>query len=245
MAVSDQVELRAITIRMYMYDCQVSVLSFPQMASTTRARNPRGQGERLRGVLINAARELLLELGDQDKLSVRAVTARAGVSPNALYLHFADKEALLSAVMIASYKELRTFLQAAVPPGGDPIEQLRAYSLAYLRFAQQRPGIYRVLFMTKVREGVPIPAPGAPSGEDEGVDTFNDLLAIVSRCARAGPDPFTQAAYIWTGLHGYAGLRQAIPAFPWPAEHDYVERMLRLYLELDTPGADAVSVPTA
>lgn len=166
--------------------------------------------------------------------------ARAGVSPNALYMHFADKEALLSAVMIASYKELRAFLQAAVPPDGDPIEQLRAYSLAYLQFAQQRPGIYRVLFMTKVREGVPIPAPGAPSGEDEGVDTFNDLLGIVTRCLAPGVDPFAQAAYVWAGLHGYASLRQAIPAFPWPAEHDYVDRMLQLHTGAHTTGADAV-----
>ena len=209
------------------------------MASRTRTRNPRGQGERLRAALMDAARELLLELGDQDKLSVRAVTARAGVSPNALYMHFADKEALLSAVMIASYKELRAFLQAAVPPDGDPIEQLRAYSLAYLQFAQQRPGIYRVLFMTKVREGVPIPAPGAPSGEDEGVDTFNDLLGIVTRCVPPGFDPFTQAAYVWAGLHGYAALGAAIPAFPWPSEHDYVERMLELHIKAHTSGADA------
>src|ERR1700679_4244080 len=102
------------------------------MASSARTRNPRGQGERLRGALMDAARELLLELGDQDKLSVRAVTARAGVSPNALYLHFADREALLSAVMIANYKELRAFLQAGVPPEAGPIEQLRAYADAYL-----------------------------------------------------------------------------------------------------------------
>jgi AcrR family transcriptional regulator len=224
---------------MYMYNCQVIVLCLPQMASTTRTPNPRGQGERLRATLMDAARELLLELGDQDKLSVRAVTARAGVSPNALYLHFADKEALLSAVMIASYKELRTFLRAAVAGGGDPIAQLRAYSLAYLQFAQQRPGIYRVLFMTKVREGVPIPSPGAPSGEDEGVDTFNDLLAIVTRCLPAGSDPFTQAAYIWAALHGYAALRQAIPAFPWPADHDYVDRTLQLHIETPTTGLDA------
>jgi AcrR family transcriptional regulator len=54
---------------------------FPMMASTTRSRNPRGQGERLRAALMDAARDLLLELGDQDKLSVRAVTARAGVTP--------------------------------------------------------------------------------------------------------------------------------------------------------------------
>ena len=40
---------------------------------------------------MDAARELLLELCDQERLSVRAVTARVGMSPNALYLHFAGK----------------------------------------------------------------------------------------------------------------------------------------------------------
>jgi AcrR family transcriptional regulator len=203
------------------------------MASTPRTRNPRGQGERLRAGLLDAARELLLELGDQDKLSVRAVTARAGASPKALYLHFADREALLSAVMIASYKELRAFLQAAVPADRDPIDQLRAYGNAYVQFAEQRPGIYRVLFMTKVREGVPIPAPGAPSGQDEGVDAFNDLLEIVTNCLPDGPDPFTQSAYIWAGLHGYVALRQVIPAFPWPDERDYVERMIQAHVRTD------------
>src|SRR5271170_6120503 len=132
-----------------MYRCQVRVLSSRAMASTTRTRNPRGQGERLRIALMDAARELLLELGDQDKLSVRAVTARAGVSANALYMHFANKDELLSAVMIASYKELRALLHAAVPPEADPIGQLRAFGSAYLKFATERPGIYRVLFMTK------------------------------------------------------------------------------------------------
>jgi AcrR family transcriptional regulator len=201
------------------------------MASSTRTPNPRGQGERLRGALMDAARELLLELGDQDKLSVRAVTARAGVSPNALYLQFADRDALLSAVMIATYRELRAFLQAAVPPDGDPIAQLRAYGRAYLQFAEQRPGIYRVAFMTKIRDGVPVPARGAPTGQDEGVDAFNDFLDIVTRCLPNGPDPFTQSAYIWTALHGYVTLRQAIPTVPWPAEADYVERIIQLHIE--------------
>ncbi|MGA3362155.1 MAG: TetR/AcrR family transcriptional regulator [Solirubrobacteraceae bacterium] len=213
------------------------------MADVTRTRNPRGQGERLRAALMDAARELLLELGDQDKLSVRAVTARAGVSPNALYLHFADREALLSAVMIASYKELRAFLQAAVAPDGDPIEQLRAYAEAYLRFAEQRPGIYRVLFMTKVREGVPIPAAGAPSGQDEGVDAFNDLLGIVTRALAGGRDPFTQTAYLWAGLHGYVALRQVIPAFPWPPEREYVDRMIDAHVQADTGRPSAEREP--
>ena len=164
---------------------------------------------------------------------MRAVTARAGVSPNALYLHFNDREALLSAVMIAGYKELRAFLQAAVPPGRDPIEQLRAYADAYLRFAEQRPGIYRVLFMTKVREGVPVPEPGAASGQDEGVDAFNDLLGMVSRALADGRDPFTQSAYLWAGLHGYVALRQVIPTFPWPPECEYVDRMIGAHVAAD------------
>ena len=36
--------------------------------------------------------------------------------------------------------------------------------------------------------------------------------------------------FIWAALHGFATLRQAIPAFPWPPADDYVERMAELYL---------------
>ncbi len=179
---------------------------------------------------MDAARELLLELGDQDKVSVRAVTARAGVSPNALYLHFADREELLSAVMLAGYKEMRTRLKAAAAHETDPIEQLRAYGLAYFEFAAERPGLYRVLFMTKLREGVPVPARGAPTGEDEGVDIFNDFLGIVTRCLPQGPDPFTQSAYLWAGFHGYVALSQVMPTFPWPQPNEYVERMIQVHL---------------
>jgi AcrR family transcriptional regulator len=207
-------------------------------ASAGRTRNPRGQGERLRTALMDAARGLMLELGDQDKLSVRAVTSRAGVSANALYLHFADKDELLSAVMIASYKELRTFLRAAVPPDADPVTQLRAFAGAYIEFATQRPGIYRVLFMTKVRAGVPVPAPGAESGLDEGVDTFNDLLEIVTHCMPNEPEPFVQSAYIWAGLHGFVALQQVIPAFPWPSGRDYVEHLIEIHVEASVERSD-------
>jgi AcrR family transcriptional regulator len=211
------------------------------VAESTRTRNPRGQGERLRAALLGAARDLLLERGDQDKLSVRAVTARAGVTPNALYLHFADKDDLLSAVINAGYTELRAFLRDAAAASTDPVEQLCAFALAYLDFAAQRPGIYRVLFMTKIRGGVPMPEPGAATGQDEGVDTFNDLLALVTACLPKGTEPFMQAAELWAGLHGYAALQQVMPAFPWPTASDYVERTIKAHIR--GPAADPA--PTA
>jgi AcrR family transcriptional regulator len=213
-----------------MYDCQVTMLSSIPMASTSRTRNPRGQGERLRASLLDAARDLLLELGDQTKLSVRAVTARAGVSPNALYLHFADKDELLNTVLEAAYGELRAFLKVAAHSKEDPVERLRAFALAYLEFAAQRPGIYRVLFMTKLREGVPMPEPGGAPGQDEGVDTFSDLLALVTACDPGGADQFTRSAELWAGLHGYVALRQVMPAFPWPSDTGYVERLIEMHI---------------
>ncbi len=128
-----------------MYICQETSIYLIRMPLPAgRTRNPRGQGERLRTTLMDAARELLLELGDQDKLSVRAITARAGVSPNALYLHFADKDELLSALMIAELQGT-----ARLPARGRLAGRLRRSSCArsgsrYIEFATQRPGIYRV-----------------------------------------------------------------------------------------------------
>ena len=194
---------------------------------------------------MEAARELLLELGDQDKVSVRAVTARAGVSPNALYIHFATKDELLSAVMKASYQEWRMALNAGIPADGNPIEQLRAYCHGYFQFARERSGIFRVMFMTRIREGVPVPVRDGPVGDDEGVDSFNDFLAIVTRCLPDEADAFSQAAYLWAGLHGRVALSDAIPTFPWPPEDEYVERMIQLHITTHANRAPGRSVPVA
>lgn len=195
-----------------------------------RNRNPRGQGDRLRAALIQAARDLLLELGDQSKLSVRAVTTRAGVSPNALYIHFATKDELLDAIMNASYKEWRAVLNGGIPTEAEPIDQLRAYCRGYFQFAHERTGIFRVVFMTTIRQGVPVPVRGGPVGEDEGVDSFNDFLAIVTRCLPENADAFTQAAYLWAGLHGRVTLGEAIPTFPWPPADEYIERLIQIHI---------------
>jgi AcrR family transcriptional regulator len=175
---------------------------------------------------MDAARDLLLELGDQDKLSVRAVTARAGVTPNALYSHFASKDELLSAVIVASYRELHAFLHAAAPSSKDPVEQLNALCHAYLDFAAQRPGIYRVLFMTKLPDEVRVAARVA-ADLDKNVGTFDELHLAVTRCLPKKSDPFRQATYIWAGLHGFASLNQVVPAFPWPTANDYVDQMIQ------------------
>jgi WHG domain-containing protein len=107
---------------------------------------------------------------------------------------------------------------------------LRDYCHGYFRFARERGGIFRVLFMTRIRDGVPVPVRDGPVGEDEGVDSFNDFLAIIARCLPDDVDAFARAAYLWAGLHGRVALGDAIPTFPWPTEDEYIERMLEIHI---------------
>ena len=203
------------------------------MASTTRPRkrNPRGEGERLRAALMEATVELLLEQGSSDKLSIRAVTSRAGVSPTALYLHFADKEELLRAVCDDAFEELIGFLERAAAEAGDDSRlQLEAMGLAYLGFAQQRPALYRVLFATPGRFG----SPTRPPDEDPGQRALQALVEMTARAAPENPDPMGTALQLWTGLHGFISLRMVMPEVAsetrWPTNEQFLAELTRAHL---------------
>jgi AcrR family transcriptional regulator len=198
-----------------------------------RDRNPRGQGEQLRKELLDAAIELLGDLGDFDSLSVRAVTTRVGVTATAFYLHFDSKEELAEAVKERSFNELRRYVgEAESAAGRDPRSQANSMCLAYLRFADERPGYYRVLFhkspklVAQPRNAGVDSTSGWPSSAAEA---FNDLVRAMSRCLRDDRDPFEIATMVWAGLHGFIGL-QAIPQFPLPPAADYVRRLLDNHL---------------
>ncbi|MGF6885275.1 AcrR family transcriptional regulator [Nocardia sp. GAS34] len=74
--------------------------------------------------------------GVNTDLSLRAAARRAGVSPAAPYRHFADRDALLSAVATGGYRELAQRLVAAHPAPAT-LEGLAAVANAYVGF---RPG---------------------------------------------------------------------------------------------------------
>lgn len=85
----------------------------------------------LRAACLRAARELLEEDGSAG-LSLRAVARRAGVSATAPYRHYADRDALVSAVAAEGYRELAGELASAHPAPTTPTElggrrRLRAF----------------------------------------------------------------------------------------------------------------------
>nr|WP_243863891.1 TetR-like C-terminal domain-containing protein [Brooklawnia cerclae] len=85
----------------------------------------------------------LLEAGEP--LSLREVARRTGVSPTAPYRHYADKDALESALATEGFRDLRARLVAASPEPATPAA-LADLAVAYVRFALERPAMFRLMF---------------------------------------------------------------------------------------------------
>jgi AcrR family transcriptional regulator len=150
----------------------------------------------LRAALVLAAIELLEESGEAE-LSLRAVARRAGVSPAAPYRHYADREALVSAVAAVGYRELAERLAAAHPSPSTP-EQLASVAIAYVQFALERPALFRIMF-------------GEPCDRDN--DERVAATAAVSQYVRAivertfpQADAEALATAVWALVHGLAFL---------------------------------------
>jgi AcrR family transcriptional regulator len=150
----------------------------------------------LRAACVSAAMEVLEESGET-ALSLRAVARRAGVSPAAPYRHYADREALVSAVAALGYRELAERLGAA-HPSPSTTEQLTSVAVAYVQFALERPALFRIMF-------------GEPCDRDNDERTAATaavtlyLREIVGR-AFPGADAEAMSTAIWALVHGLAFL---------------------------------------
>ena len=71
-----------------------------------------------------------------DKLTIRSLSRRVGVSRTALYRHFADKAALLSALGADGFRKLtERYRLINSDPSLDALTRLRMIGTEYLKFA--------------------------------------------------------------------------------------------------------------
>lgn len=153
----------------------------------------------LRAALLLAASELLEQHG-QDALSLREVARVAGVSHNAPYHHFKDKEALLSALAAAGQDQLLAEQLAAANSVGGPVEAVVSVGMAYVRFGVKRPQLFALIFDPKYCSEVQI---------QESVAINEELLARLSAqlCPQLPSEQLaTVAASVWSTAHGSAQL---------------------------------------
>jgi AcrR family transcriptional regulator len=160
-------------------------------------------GDLRRALLEEAARTIQHE--GVDGLTLRAVGERLGVSRTALYRHFTDKAALLSAVARDGFRTLRLALVHAWTEGGGGRPGFEAMGLAYVRFALANPSHYRVMFGGFLAR--PSPDPGLA---EEASGAFQVLVDALVAQQQAGlvrqDDPLQLARLIWALVHGIAML---------------------------------------
>ncbi|GAB5903603.1 TetR/AcrR family transcriptional regulator [Mycobacteroides chelonae] len=150
----------------------------------------------LPSALLRAAMELLEENGASE-LSLRAVARRAGVSTAAPYRHFADRNALVSAVAAIGYQQLAARL-ASVSAEPSTADDFAAIAVAYVQFALDRPGLFRVMFAEPCGHNSPErTVVAAAIGEY--------LQSIVEKTFPAS-DPEAAANAMWALAHGLAFL---------------------------------------
>jgi AcrR family transcriptional regulator len=173
----------------------------PRLVKKPRAQYHHGD---LRRALLQAAVRTIQKQGF-DALTLRAVGDELGVSRSALYRHFADKSALLTAVASEGFRMLRIDLVAAWEAGGKGQPGFAAMGEAYVRFALQNPWHYRVMF----GGGFELDT-SAPELNEAGAGAFQALVdALVEQQAQGlvrREDPQTQANFVWAVVHGVAML---------------------------------------
>lgn len=194
------------------------------MNAPRRRRAPRGSGDQLRDEILDATTELLLEAGDAAAVSIRSVAQRVGVTPPSIYLHFADKTALLDAVCCRYFEKLDDEMQAVAGAYTEAIDVLRAQGMAYLRFALKTPVLYRIATMG-------YGYPGSDVDVALNSSAFGHLRATVQALIADGSyppdDPTTLALELWTAVHGIAAMLISRPYLPWGDAEQFADRLMR------------------
>jgi AcrR family transcriptional regulator len=184
--------------------------------SAGRQRNARGQGDRLRRDIVDAARDILAQTGTLERLTLRGVARQVGIAATSVYLHFPDPEHLAVAALEQTFAELSATASAAAAECADPAEALLARCRAYCQFGVDHPGHYRVMFHLDL---MPSLAAGDPE-QTPGQRAFQKLLGSVEACLAAGAgrphqDPDRLASLVWATEHGLVSARLARPRFHW------------------------------
>ena len=171
------------------------------MTSEPTGASGRRGGRDLRSELLRTSRQLLDEFGPS-ALSMREVARRAGCTHQAPYHYFANREAILAALVREGFDELADRLASAHEGlgGADLREVLTASANAYVEFALRHPGVFRVMFRPDVCDPERFPEVVEAGGR------ARHELARLARAVMGDGAQFEAEVLIWSGVHGLASL---------------------------------------
>jgi len=191
----------------------------------------------LRRALLEAGLELAQE-GGPDAVVLREATRRVGVSANAAYRHFTDRDALLGEVVSRAQARGADVISAAMDAVPDDTDaapraraRFRAVGVGYLRFAMDEPGLFRTAFAVPVDLSRAASAEAAGAGGRTPFQLLSDSLdamleaGVLSERERPGAELLA-----WSAVHGLAMLALEGPLRDLPpgAVDELAPRLVRM-----------------
>jgi len=146
--------------------------------------------------LVAAARQILDENGFE-AIGLRETARRVGVSATAAYRHFTSKEDLLASVAAEGFRELGAAMERETR-GPNPLSRA---GQAYIEFAQQNRGLFRLMFGPVLAERAKYQ--GLKAATDAVADV---LLRNVADLDQRPLDRNTAAIAAWGLVHGLSHL---------------------------------------
>lgn len=159
--------------------------------STSKGKKGRYHHGDLQAALIRTAGKMLEKEG-VEALKLREVARRAGVSHNAPYRHFPQREALLAALAAEGFE----WLAAAQAKAGG----LRGMGEAYVGFALSHPQRFRLMF------GGQILVAKHPRLREVASRTFDGLSGALASRVPGAQGARSASVAAWSLVHGLALL---------------------------------------
>ncbi|MEQ8313698.1 MAG: TetR/AcrR family transcriptional regulator [Gammaproteobacteria bacterium] len=192
----------------------------------------------VKGALIDAAMALI-DTNQTDAISLRRLAKEVGVTPSAVYNHFADKDSLMLAIKIRLYEELNRFFDSRCEDSSDPEQGLLDVCYAYYRFSQEQPARFLFLFSSVL----PLER-STPEFIEVACHSLVRSRKLIYKVFEKynipckEEDVINTTILVWSQLHGIVMLRNSgsIPAVvayqDWPVScglnnDDEVEKLIR------------------
>jgi len=174
---------------------------------TTKPPGIRARRRARKKARILAAGRVLLRLRGHERLSLRDVARRAGLSPAGMYEFFDNREHLVDALADEACGALAAALRAAIAENTDAVERMVSLGLAYIRYAQARPADFMLLFGRRSKRRSL--AEAVPAGSEYSIirSAVAELVGV-GRPGGADRIVVEMLAYgFWATIHGMAVLQ--------------------------------------
>ena len=168
-----------------------------KLGTAERKRRERTEREQR----IVAAARTIAEGEGWSAVTIRRLAGEIEYSQPVLYSHFENRDAIITAVAIAGFRELTSALRQVARRSTDRQSALEYAALAYLAFAREHPALYEAMFT--------MPTSLRFAKADTRSELHDAFAALASVVAPSGGDVEAATETFWAALHGLAELERS------------------------------------